>query len=203
MATSGKLIGYARVSTSDQDTDRQQQDLLDAGVRRDDLYVDHGVSGARDKRPALDQCLAALQNGDTLVVTTLDRLGRSTRHMLNLSQDLQDRGINLKVLNLGGSNVDTSTPTGRLMFTIMSAIAEMELEIKRERINDSIAKRKERGEDLGGRPQKASDAVIRQVANLIDEGMSVQKALDKVHTDYGIKIHRSSYYRRLEDLNAN
>ena len=72
---SGKLIGYARVSTSDQDADRQQQDLLQSGVRKDDLYVDHGVSGARDKRPALDQCLAALHEGDTLVITTLDRLG--------------------------------------------------------------------------------------------------------------------------------
>lgn len=153
-APSGKHIGYARVSTADQDTDRQQQDLLDAGVRRDDLYVDQGVSGSRDKRPALDQCLAALQDVDTLVVTTLDRLGRSTRHMLNLSQDLQDRGINLKVLNLGGSNVDTSTPTGRLMFIIMSAISEMELEIKRERINDSSLNEKSGARILGDVPQK-------------------------------------------------
>src|SRR5699024_1339829 len=80
----GKLIGYARVSTREQDTDRQQQDLIKAGVRRDDLYVDHGVSGARDKRPALDLAMEALHEGDTLVVTTLDRLGRSTAHMLKL-----------------------------------------------------------------------------------------------------------------------
>lgn len=77
-----KLIGYARVSTRQQDTDRQEQDLLAAGVRRDDLYVDHGVSGARASRPAFDRALDALHDGDTLVVTTLDRLGRSTIDML-------------------------------------------------------------------------------------------------------------------------
>lgn len=71
-----KLIGYARVSTRPQSTDRQVTDLLAAGVRRDDLYVDHGVSGARASRPQLDRALDALEAGDTLVITTLDRLGR-------------------------------------------------------------------------------------------------------------------------------
>jgi DNA invertase Pin-like site-specific DNA recombinase len=74
----GKLIGYARVSTRAQDTDRQVADLLAAGVRRDDLYIDHGVSGARALRPAFGKALDALHEGDTLVITTLDRLGRST-----------------------------------------------------------------------------------------------------------------------------
>ncbi|MCZ4141854.1 resolvase, partial [Escherichia coli] len=77
-----KLIGYARVSTKAQDTDRQIQDLLAAGVRRDDLYTDHGLSGALAKRPGLDKALNALHPDDTLVITTLDRLGRSTQKML-------------------------------------------------------------------------------------------------------------------------
>lgn len=81
----GKLIGYARVSTKSQDADRQVTDLLDAGVRRNDLYVDHGVSGARASRPGFDQAVCALQDGDTLVVTALDRLGRSTQTMLELA----------------------------------------------------------------------------------------------------------------------
>lgn len=190
----GKLIGYARVSTRDQDTDRQAQDLIEAGVRRDDLYVDHGVSGARDRRPALDQALAALHEGDTLVITTLDRLGRSTAHMLKLSEELNSKGMALKVLNLGGGAVDTKTPVGKMMFTIMSALAEMELDIKRERINDSIAKRKAKGGDLGGRKQAISADTINGIAADIESGMSAAKAIK------ARGISRASYYRRLAEM---
>lgn len=87
-----KLIGYARVSTRDQSTDRQQVDLLTAGVERDDLYIDHGVSGARASRPEFDRALEALIAGDTLVITTLDRLGRSTQNMLAFAEELRTRG---------------------------------------------------------------------------------------------------------------
>lgn len=96
----GKLIGYARVSTKAQDTDRQQVDLLAAGVRRDDLYVDHGVSGAKASRVELDKALGALHDGDTLVVTTLDRLGRSTANMLKLADEIKGKNAGLRVLNL-------------------------------------------------------------------------------------------------------
>ena len=95
-------IGYARVSTRRQDADRQVEDLLAAGIRRDDLYVDHGVSGARASQPKFDQAVAALEDSDTLVITTLDRLGRSTQNMLAFAQTLRDRGAGLRVLNLGG-----------------------------------------------------------------------------------------------------
>lgn len=84
-----KLIGYARVSTKSQATDRQIMDLIAAGIRRDDIYVDHGVSGGRARRPEFDSVLDALQVGDTLVVTTLDRLGRSTANMLELARVLR------------------------------------------------------------------------------------------------------------------
>ncbi len=84
-----KLIGYARVSTRGQDFDRQQADLLAVGVRRDDLYIDHGVSGARASRPEFDRAISALHAGDTLVITTLDRLGRSTANMLELADRLR------------------------------------------------------------------------------------------------------------------
>ena len=88
----GKLIGYARVSTRQQDADRQVSDLLSAGVRRDDLYVDSGVSGARASRPQFDKAVAALEEGDTLVITTLDRLGRSTQNMLAFAEALRGKG---------------------------------------------------------------------------------------------------------------
>ena len=101
-----KLIGYARVSTRQQSTDRQKVDLLAAGVRRDDLYVDNGVSGARASRPNFDRALDALEAGDTLVITTLDRLGRSTQNMLAFAEELRGRGAGLRVLTVGNlSNV--------------------------------------------------------------------------------------------------
>ena len=189
----GKLIGYARVSTKSQGTDRQVTDLLDAGVRRDDLYVDHGVSGARASRPGFDQAVGALQNGDTLVVTTLDRLGRSTQNMLELAQELRKRGVGLRVLNLGGGDVDTSTPMGSMVFTVMAALAEMELEIKRERVTDSIAKRRAAGGNLGGRRQRFTDSQIRSARRLIEAGQPAAQ----VARDLGMS--RATLYRRLRN----
>ena len=119
----GKRIGYARVSTRQQEADRQVSDLLSAGVRPDDLYVDRGVSGGRASRPQFDQAVAALEEGDTLVITTLDRLGRSTQNMLAFAEALRGRGAGLRVLNLGGGDVDTATPMGSMVFTVMAALA--------------------------------------------------------------------------------
>ena len=190
----GKLIGYARVSTRDQDTDRQQADLLAAGVRRDDLYVDHGVSGAHASRPGFDRALDALHPGDTLVVATLDRLGRSTVNMLALAAQLRDREASLRVLNLGGGLVDTSTPMGGMMFTVMSALAEMELAIKTERIIDSVIKRRAAGSNLGGRKQEFTDSQIRNARQLILSGIpATQVAKD-------LRMSRATLYRRIAAL---
>ena len=185
-----KLIGYARVSTRHQDTDRQEVDLRAAGVRADDLYLDRGASGANASRPALDAALRALEPGDTFVVTTLDRLGRATGNMLTLAEELRDEGVALRVLNLGGGDVDTSTPMGAMVFTVMSALAQMELDIKKERITDSVAKRRTAGGNLGGRPQKVSDRQIRSALRLIEEGESTAQVL----RDLGLT--RSTFYRR-------
>jgi DNA invertase Pin-like site-specific DNA recombinase len=192
----GKLIGYARVSTRGQDTDRQEQDLLAAGVRRDDLYVDHGVSGARSSRPELDKAMNALHDGDTLVITTLDRLGRSTANMLKLADDLKSAGVALRVLNLGGGDVDTRTPTGQMVLTIFAALAQMELEIKRERIGDSVSKRRAAGKDLGGRNAQFTDSQIRNAARLIDSGQPAAQ----VARDLGMS--RATLYRRMDALQA-
>ncbi|TIH32275.1 recombinase family protein [Subtercola vilae] len=192
-----KLIAYARVSTKMQQTDRQEVDLLAAGVRRDDLYVDHGVSGALASRPQFDRALDALHPGDTLVVTTLDRLGRSTVNMLALPEDLRTRGAELRVLNLGGLNVDTSTPMGQMVFTVMAALAQMELDIKKERVNDSITKRRAAGKDLGGREQSFTDSQIQKAYKLIDSGESVASVARDM------KMSRSTLYRRFEKLGLN
>jgi hypothetical protein len=112
--------------------------------------MDLGVSDARASRPNFDRALGAIHDGDTLVITTLDRLGRSTQNMLTFVDELRGREAGLRVLNLGGGDVDTSTPMGSMLFTIMAALAQMELEIKRERIADSLSKRRAAGGDLGG-----------------------------------------------------
>ena len=189
-----KLIGYARVSTGPQSTDRQETDLLTAGVRRDDLYVDQGVSGARGSRPQFDRALTALETGDTLVITTLDRLGRSTQNMLDFAQGLRDRSAALRVLNLGGGDVDTSTPMGSMLFTIMAALAQMEHDIKRERIVDSISKRRDAGKDLGGRPRKVTDSQIRNAVRLVESG----EPAAQVARDLGMS--RATFYRRSRAL---
>lgn len=157
-----KLIGYARVPSRHQSADRQEADLLHAGVRRDDLYLDQGILGAQASRPQFDLALDALHDGDTLVITTLDRLGRSTQNMLAFAGELHTRGAGLRVLNLGGGDIDTATPTGSMLFTVMAALAQMELEIKRERVTDSIAKRRAAGKELGGRPRRITDRQIRR-----------------------------------------
>lgn len=190
----GKLIGYARVSTRSQDVDRQVADLLAAGVRRDDLYVDHGVSGAKASRIEFDKAIGALHDGDTLVVTTLDRLGRSTVNMLKLADQIRSRGAGLRVLNLGGGDVDTSTPMGAMVFTVMAALGQMELEIKRERIADSVTKRRAAGKDLGGRKPKFTTSQIKNAARLIESG----EPAAQVARDLGMS--RATLYRRMDAL---
>jgi DNA invertase Pin-like site-specific DNA recombinase len=189
-----KLIGYARVSTRQQSTDRQQADLLAAGVRRDDLYVDQGVSGARASRPQFDRALDALMEGDTLVITTLDRLGRSTQNMLAFADELRGRGAGLRVLNLGGGDVDTATPMGAMLFTIMAALAQMEHEIKRERVTDSISKRRAAGKNLGGRPRRVTDRQIINAIRLVEGG----EPAAQVARDMGMS--RATFYRRSRTL---
>jgi DNA invertase Pin-like site-specific DNA recombinase len=167
-----------------------------AGVRRDDLYIDRGASGARASRPKFDKAVTALENGDTLVITILDRLGRSTQNMLAFAEMLRDRGAGLRMLNLGGGEMDTHTPMGSMVFTVMAALAQMELEIKRERITDSVAKRRPAGQDLGGRPRTFTDSQIRSAARLVDSG----RPAAQVARDLGMS--RATLYRRIRALPA-
>ncbi|MGP5588135.1 recombinase family protein [Glutamicibacter ardleyensis] len=189
-----KLIGYARVSTKAHDADRQIQDLLVAGVRRDDLYTDHGLSGTLAIRPGLTKALDSLEADDTLVIATLDRLGRSTQKMLDLAEELRARNIGLRVLNLGGGDVDTKTAMGSMVFTVMAALAQMELEIKRERVNDSVSKRRQAGKDLGGRRPIFAESQILTAKKLIDGG----EPASQVARD--MSMSRATLYRRIKEL---
>jgi DNA invertase Pin-like site-specific DNA recombinase len=189
-----ELIGYSRVSTRPQSTDRQVADLLSAGVRRDDLYVDQGVSGARASRPQFDRAIDALEPGDTLVITTLDRLGRSTQNMLDFAQALRGLGAGLRVLNLGGGDVDTATPMGSMLFTIMAALAQMEHDIKRERVIDYIRKRRAAGKDLGGRPRRFTGSQVRSAIRLSESG----EPAAQFARDFGMS--RATFYRKTRSL---
>jgi DNA invertase Pin-like site-specific DNA recombinase len=153
-----------------------------------------GVSGARTSRPNFDRALDTIHEGDTLLIATLNPLGRSTQNMLSFADDLRARGAGLRVLNLGGRDVDTSTPMASMLFTIMAALAQMDFEIKRERITDSVSNRRAAGGDLGGRPQKVTDRQIRNALHLIDSG----KATAQVLRDLGKS--RSTFYRRAQTL---
>lgn len=194
MEPQSRLIGYARVSTSDQTEERQVQDILAEGVRKTDLYVDHGVSGVREKRPGLDAALAAMEPGDTLVVTTLDRLGRNAHHMIGLANRLKDEEKHLRVLNLGGESVNTSTAMGAMLFQVLAAISEMEHAIKSERIRDSNEKRRAKGGDLGGRREQYGTDAIEGVQRDVERGVPVSEAVSQRG------MSRQTYYRRARAL---
>ena len=155
------LIGYMRVSKADgsQATDLQRDALIETGVAVDQLYQDL-ASGKRDDRPGLDACLKALRDGDTLVVGKLDRLGRNLRHLVEVVQGLNARGVGLKVLTGQGASIDTTTANGRLMFAFFAALAEFERELIVERTMAGLAAARARGRN-GGRPFKMTAAKLR------------------------------------------
>ena len=116
--------------------------------------------------------------------------------MLSLSEQLHGRGINLRVLNLGGGNVDTGTPMGSMLFTVMAALAQMELDIKRERVTNSVTKRRAAGMDLGGRRPSFRDSQIENARRLIDAGQPA------THVARDLGMSRAPLYRRIADLDA-
>lgn len=158
-------------------------------MHRDDLCVDHGVSGPRASRTAFDKALQTLIDGDTLVITALDRLGQSTLNMISCAQQLRERGSELRLLNLGGGGVDTATPRESMLFTIIAALHQMEDEIKRERITDPIKKRRDAGLNLGGRPSRITDSQTLNAMRLVDSG----EPAAQVARDLGMS--RSTFYR--------
>ncbi|MFC1715566.1 recombinase family protein [Candidatus Poribacteria bacterium] len=139
------LIGYARVSTHDQNLDLQKDALEKAGCER--LYVEQ-ASGSSSSRPELEQALEVLREGDTLVVWRLDRLGRSLKHLIELFAQLEGRRIGFRSLT---ESIDTTTPGGRLIFHIFGALSEFERNLIRERTRAGLVAARARGR-MGGRP---------------------------------------------------
>lgn len=159
---SSHLVGYTRVSTLDQDPQLQIDALLKAGVDRRDIFEDT-MGGSTMDRPGFEAMMKDVQRGDIIYVWKLDRLGRSVRQVLNTFHDLAQRGVSIKVLTQPG--MDTSTPMGRLIITIMAAVAEMERDLILERTLAGLAASRAMGR-VGGRRQIASDAQIEAVRHL-------------------------------------
>jgi DNA invertase Pin-like site-specific DNA recombinase len=170
---SKRVALYLRVSTSDQTSENQDRILQDEAAARDwqivDTFRDDGISGAkgRDKRPALDKMLRQIGRYDMVAVFALDRLGRSTADLLNIVDTLNGAGVNLYVHNMHGMPVDTTTPIGKMVFTVISAIAEMERGVMRERITAGINRAKAQGKRFG-RPKLDSALETRAVAYLTE-----------------------------------
>ncbi|PHP26241.1 recombinase family protein [Limimaricola cinnabarinus] len=186
---SGQLVGYARVSTVAQDAglEGQLKTLEGAGCTR--VFEERVSSVDLPAREKLAEALRYLREGDTLVVTKLDRLARSTGHLHDLLGELEAKGVSLKVLDMG---VDTSTPTGKLIFNLVGSIAQFEREIMLERQREGIAKARAAGKYKGRKP--TARAKTGQVRQLQSEGMGATQIARK------LGISRASVYRILADL---
>lgn len=186
-----ELIGYARVSMADQNPQLQMDALLAAGVPKDRIYFDQ-ASGSGAKRPEFDSMMADARVNDIIVVWKLDRLGRNVRQVLETFAELDRKGARVRVLTQSG--IDTTTVVGRLIVTILAAVAEMEKDLIRERTRAGLLSAKERGR-IGGRKKEHTDAQIRKVAHMAPA--KAAKALVPPFKSI------SGYLKRLESMRTN
>lgn len=163
-------IGYARISTEEQNLDLQHGALTAVGCEK--LFEDHGVSGSATDRPGLAAALSALSEGDTLIVWKLDRLGRSLSHLVGLLDDLGKRGIGFASLT---ENIDTTTAGGRLVFHMMAALSEFERSLIVERTKAGMAAARRRGK-LPGRPKKLTPERLEHARKLLADGKHTKRA---------------------------
>ena len=182
------LIGYARCSTDKQDLAVQQQELLKLGVAADRIYTDKGFTGTNRERPGLDQALAAVRSGDTLVVPKLDRLARSVPDARAIGDSLTARGVKLQ---LGSSIHDPSDPMGRLFFNILATFAEFEADLIRMRTREGMAVARAKGK-LRGKKPKLSDRQQKELRRMYDTGDYSISDLAEVFS-----ISRPTAYRAL------
>lgn len=157
------LIGYARVSTTEQNLDLQITALNDVGCTK--IYEDQ-KSGNVFNRPGLQMTLEVLREGDTLVIWRLDRLGRSVRNLVDLINQLEEKGIHFKSIS---DNVDTSTPSGRFFFHIMASLSQMERELLQERTKAGLDAARAKGR-IGGRKRLMTQSKIESAKKLLKSG---------------------------------
>ncbi|MBT2535132.1 recombinase family protein [Arthrobacter sp. ISL-69] len=183
------LVGYARVSTDDQDLTAQQDALAAMGVEPDRIYVDHGLTGSNMNRPGLREALAACRAGDTFVVVKLDRLARSVRDAHQIADELATRGVKLSI---DGSVHDPADPMGKLLFNVLAMVAEFEGDLIRARTREGMKIAKAKGRLRGKKPKLSP----RQEAHLVQLHSAGE------HTMYELaelfSVGRSTVYRAIE-----
>lgn len=186
------ILGYARTSTLDQTAglEAQERELLDAGCEK--LFVEQVSSVDIKERQKLTDAIEYLREGDTLVVTKLDRLARSVAHLLELLDEIKSKGAALRILSMG---VDTGTATGKLLLTMLAGVAEFEREIMLERQREGIAKAKAAGKYKGRKPTARAKAA--QVEALHNDGVGPTEIARK------LEMGRASVYRILGERKAS
>ncbi len=187
--TDSTLVGYARCSTDRQDLTAQRTALEGLGVAPERIYTDHGLSGTNRARPGLDQALAAVRAGDTLVVPKLDRLARSVPDARDIGDSLVARGVKL---SLGGTSYDPSDPMGKMFFNILATFAEFEVDLLRMRTREGMAVARAKGK-LRGRQPKLSAAQQAHLVKLHGGGEHSIAELAELFS-----VSRPTVYRVLE-----
>jgi DNA invertase Pin-like site-specific DNA recombinase len=183
----GRLIGYARVSTAEQDLSLQLEALQGAGCSAEQIFLDT-ASGARTLRPGLEACLQVLAPGDTLVVWRLDRLGRSMVHLVAVIEELRGRHVGFR--SLGDGAIDTTTASGELVFHIFSALAQFERRLIQERTRAGLAVARARGKKGGRTPLHAEEPRVRMAYTMYaDQSLTV---LDICRV---LRISQATFYR--------
>jgi len=178
------IFGYARVSTEQQNLDRQLDALKKYGV---DYIYNEKMTGTRKNRPELTKLLERITEGDTIVVESMSRLGRSTKDLIELTELFQSKGVHLVSLK---EAIDTSTSTGKLLFTLISAIAQFERDVIADRTREGLQSARARGR-MGGRP-KTDSSVIKKAIKLYN---TKQYSIREIEELTGVK--KSTLYRYL------
>lgn len=186
-------IGYARCSTDKQDLTAQRQALCALGVSEDRIYTDHGLTGSSRARPGLDQALAAVREGDVLVVAKLDRLARSVPDARAIADQLGKKGVKLA---LGASVYDPTNPMGKMFFNILATFAEFEADLIRLRTREGMALARARGK-LRGKQSKLSEKQQKELARMHGTGDYSISDLAEVFA-----VSRPTIYRSLQRTGA-
>ena len=181
-------IGYARCSTDRQDLSAQRSALVGLGVDPERIYTDHGLTGRTRARPGLDQALAAVRCGDTLVVTKLDRLARSVPDARDIADELRAREVRLA---LGPTTYDSTDPMGKMFFNILATFAEFESDLIRLRTREGMAVARAKGK-LRGKKPKLSERQARELRRMFDTGEYSVSELAEVFS-----VSRPTVYRTL------
>ena len=183
------LVGYARVSTEQQDLTAQRDALAALGITPDRIYVDHGLTGTDRNRPGLREAMAACRDGDTFVVTKLDRLARSVRDAHEIVDELAQRNVKLSI---GGSVHDPTDPVGKLLFNVLAMVAEFESDLIRARTREGMKIAKAKGR-LRGKKPKLSPAQEAHLVKLHDAGEHTTGELAELFS-----VVRSTVYRAVQ-----